>query len=113
MKKKMSFILAAFITFMFTGCSNSPSIEDVEESTREGVENLLTEDNSKKVSMRMDRYFLSEQVDDLTYTGTVKTTVFLKYGRSTDSLKVYRPVTIKFRSKKYDYYTISIGQARL
>ena len=67
----------------------------------------------------MDRYFLSEQVDDLTYKGTLKATAFYNKTRwdrkrlefvadVPDSTKLYRTVIIKFRDKKYDYYTISI-----
>ena len=61
---------------------------------------------------------LSEQVDDLTYKGTLKATAFYKSSKwdskrykfvdVPDSTKLYRTVIIKFRDKKYDYYTISI-----
>lgn len=111
-----SFTLAALLSLI--GCSTAPSIEKVEESTAKGVEELLTEDNNENLSLRMDRYFLSEQVDELTYKGMLKATAFYKsatWDRNRfkvvevpDSTKLYRTVIIKFRDKKYDYYTISI-----
>ena len=100
------------------GCSTAPSIEKVEESTAKGVEELLTEDNNAELSFRMDRYFLSEQVDELTYKGSLKATAFYKSPKwdsnrfkmieVPDSTKLYRTVIIKFRDKKYDSYTIQI-----
>ena len=101
------------------GCSIAPSIEKVQESTADGVESLLTEDNNEELSLRMDRYFLSEQVDELTYKGTLKATAFYNKTRwdrkrlefvsdVPDSTKLYRSVIIKFRDKKYDYFTITI-----
>lgn len=117
MKKLLTtFMLATLLTLI--GCSTAPSIEKVQESTAEGVEALLTEDNNEELSLRMDRYFLSEQVDELTYKGSLKATAFYKSSKAdwnlhkivevADSTKLYRTVIIKFRDKKYDYYTISI-----
>ena len=111
--------LSALLTLI--GCSSVPSIEKVQESSAEGVESLLTEDNNEELSYRLDRYFLSEQVDDLTYKGSLKATAFYKspgydWDRhdivyKEDSTKFYRTVIIKFRDKKYDYYTISIQES--
>lgn len=62
----------------------------------------------------MDRYFLSEQVDDFTFKGFLKATKYCPIGRKykssilSDSTKVYRTVEIKFRNKKYDSYVITI-----
>ena len=118
MKKLLTtFAIATLLSLI--GCSTVPSIEKVQESTADGVESLLTEDNNEELSLRMDRYFLSEQVDDLTYKGTLKATAFYNKTRwdrkrlefvadVPDSTKLYRTVIIKFRDKKYDYYTISI-----
>ena len=116
--KKILTTLALTTLFALIGCSTAPSIEDVQESTAEGVESLLTEDNNENLFLRMDRYFLSEQVDELTYKGTLKATAFYKSPKwddrrykfvdVPDSTKLYRTVIIKFRDKKYDYYTISI-----
>lgn len=116
--KRLLTIFALTTLFFLAGCSLAPSIDRVQEDTAEGVEELLTEDNNEKISLRLDRYFLSEQVDDLTYKGTLKATAFYKSSKwdskrykfvdVPDSTKLYRTVIIKFRDKKYDYYTISI-----
>lgn len=118
--KKILTALTFATLLTFVGCSSVPSIEEVQEETKEGVEELLTEDNNKELSLRMDRFFLSEQVDDLTYKGTLKATAFYKSSRwdsrryriieVPDSTKLYRTVIIKFRDKKYDFYTISITE---
>lgn len=116
--KKLLTALALAVLLTLIGCSAIPSIEKVQESTTENVEALLTEDNNTNLSLRMDRYFLSEQVDELTYKGSLKATAFYKSSKLDrgshriievpDSTKLYRTVIIKFRDKKYDYYTISI-----
>ena len=119
MKKKLLTTLAITTLLSLFGCSTVPSIEEVQENTAAGVESLLTEDNNEELSLRMDRYFLNEQVDDLTYKGKLKATAFYNKTRwdrkrlelvadVPDSTKLYRTVIIKFRDKKYDYYTISI-----
>lgn len=119
MKKKLLTTLAITTLLFLFGCSTVPSIEEVQESTAAGVESLLTEDNNEELSLRMDRYFLNEQVDDLTYKGKLKATAFYNKPRwdrkrlelvadVPDSTKLYRTVIIKFRDKKYDYCTISI-----
>lgn len=115
MKKILILILGIILLH---GCTTIPSIEKVQDATADSVEKLLTEDNNEELSFRMDRYFLSEQIDELTYKGTLKATAFIlhrkwdwnknKFYNAKDSLKLYRTVTIKFRDKKYDYYTISI-----
>ena len=119
--KKILTVSALATIFLLASCSIAPSIEEVEESTTEGVEELLTEDNNVELSLRMDRYFLSEQVDELTYKGTLKATAFYKSSKwdsrrykfveVPDSTKLYRTVIIKFRDKNYDTYTISIQEA--
>ena len=58
------------------GCNCVPTINEVTEGTLKPVEELLTEDNNSKRYVRLDRYFLNEQVDKLTYKGTLKATVF-------------------------------------
>lgn len=118
MMKRLLTTSAIGILFFVMGCSSAPKIEEVEKDTKEGVEQLLTEDNNEELTLRLDRYFLSEQVDDLTYKGTLKATAFYKSSKwdknrfkiveVPDSTKLYRNVIIKFRDKKYDYYTISI-----
>ena len=114
---KKFFILVLSIVCLY-GCTVSPNIEDLQERTASTVEELIREDNNEEVSIRLDKYFLSEQIDDLTYKGFIKATAFIKTASfdwdknkivdTRDSLKFYRPVIIKFRDKKYDYYTISI-----
>ena len=114
-----TFAIGSLLLIMM-GCSSVPKIEDVEEDSKEGVERLLTEDNNDKLTYRLDRYFLSEQVDDLTYKGILKATAFrksqkfdsyrLEMVQVTDSTKLYRNVIIKFRDKRYDFYTISISR---
>ena len=116
-KRLLTTFAIGSLLFMM-GCSFAPKIEDVEKSTKEGVEELLTEDNNDELSFRLDRYFLSEQVDEMTYKGTLKATAFynspkwdsnrFKVIQVPDSTKLYRTVIIKYRDKKYDHYTISI-----
>ncbi len=120
MTKRLLTTFAIGSLLLMMGCSSVPKIEDVEEDSKEGVERLLTEDNNDKLTYRLDRYFLSEQVDDLTYKGTMKATAFrksqkfdsyrLEMVQVTDSTKLYRNVIIKFRDKRYDFYTISISR---
>lgn len=118
MKKLLIFIVTLFFVM---GCNWVPTINEVTEGTLEPVEELLTEDNNSKRYVRLDRYFLNEQVDKLTYKGTLKATVFYekesykRFGQynyrwvtELDSLKIYRTVTITFMDKKYEQYTISI-----
>lgn len=84
--------------------NNAPSIDEVESMTKKGVEDLLSEDDDKNHYYKLDRYFLTEQTDLLTYTGNLKATYYW-YGNSS---KVYRRVTIKFSDNKFERYTISI-----
>ena len=119
--KRLLTALSLSALLLSIGCSTIPSIETVQESSAESVESLLIEDNNEELSYRLDRYFLSEQVDDLTYKGTLKATAFYKspdydwnshqFVDKEDSTKFYRTVIIKFRDKKYDYYTISIQES--
>lgn len=116
--KKLLITFAIATLLSLIGCSSVPSIETVQESTVDDVESLLTEDNNEELSFRMDRYFLQERVDDLTYKGCLKATLFYKSPEwdskqykvveVLDSTKLYRTVIIKFWDKKYDHYTISI-----
>lgn len=78
MMKTMRLLTTLSISTLLSliGCSSVPSIEKVQESSAEGVENLLTVDNNEEMSYHLDRYFLSEQVDDLTYKGSIKATAF-------------------------------------
>ena len=114
--KKQIVILS--LICLLASCVSAPTIDEVETQTREGVEELLTEDNNENLSFRLERYFLTEQTDDLTYVGTLKATAFYKDKRWNDrtlriqevldSTRLYRSVEIKFRDKKYQHYTISI-----
>ena len=54
--------------------SGAPSIESVERRVKSGVEDLLTEDNTNNNYYQLDRFFLSEQTDPLTYIGSLKAT---------------------------------------
>lgn len=113
---KRMILLITGILLLSSSCHRMPSIDKVQEATEEGVRDLLTEDNNELLTYRMDRYFLSEQIDDYTFVGTLKATAFmtsplgkvLKAFSGTDSLKLYRTVIIKFRDKKYESYTITI-----
>lgn len=118
--KKLLLPLTLLLALCVSGCNIQPSIEKVEESSRDTVEQLLTEDNREDVYLRMDRYFLSEKQDLLTYVGTVKATLFYKdtdwdwkrheYVDKIDSIKLYRKVVVKFRDKKYNHYTVTIKE---
>lgn len=57
MMKKLLTTFAIATLLSFIGCSTVPSIEEVQESTADGVESLLTEDNNEELSLRMDRFF--------------------------------------------------------
>ena len=104
---------------ILSSCWYSPDIDLVEEETRDDVERLLTEDNNKDTYCRLDRYFLSEHPDDLTYTGFLKGMYFYnnrrydfnryKFITFKDSTKFYRNVVVKFRDKNYDHFVISIS----
>ena len=104
---------------VLSSCWYSPDIDLVEEETRDDVERLLTEDNNKDTYCRLDRYFLSEHPDDLTYTGFLKGMYFYnnrrydfnryKFITFKDSTKFYRNVVVKFRDKNYDHFVISIS----
>jgi hypothetical protein len=89
--------------------SGAPSIESVERQVKSGVENLLTEDNTKDSYYQLDRFFLSEQTDPLTYIGSLKATYYWKsWSGVIQNEKLYKDVVIKFRDKQYESYTISI-----
>lgn len=126
----MKKIFMAIAIFMVAGCNIAPNIEVVEKESAKLVEELLTEDNNQERFVRLDRYFLSEKVDALTYTGTLKATVFYnttkfdegkwrnnmrnnRYWEDDtvvvqDSTKFYKTVIVKFRDKRYNYYTVEI-----
>lgn len=89
--------------------SGAPSIESVERRVKSGVEDLLTEDNTNNNYYQLDRFFLSEQTDPLTYIGSLKATYYWKsWNGSFQNQRVYKDVIIKFRDKNYESYTISI-----
>ena len=122
--KKFEFIKKVLVGFMATqlmlmaGCSSAPKLEEVENSTRKNVEALLTEDNNEELTYRMDDYFLTEQVDDLTYKGILRGTAFFqklkwddeqfKVIQVLDSSKIYLNVTIKYCDKEYEHYLVFI-----
>lgn len=100
------------LVFLLSSCNNSPSPQDVQEMVKDEVEELLTENNSEAIWFRMDRFFLMDNPEPLTYTGSLKCTVFYnRYYSGLDSLYQYRDVVIKFQSNKYDYYYIEIKSA--
>ena len=117
--KFMSVLFLVPLGIVLSSCWYSPDIDLVEEETRDDVERLLTEDNNEDTYCRLDRYFLSEHPDDLTYRGTLKGTFFYdsrhydtsrhKFFTSKDSTRFYRNVVVKFRDKNYDHFVISIS----
>ena len=99
-----------------TSCSNAPDIDDLKENSLPLVEQLVTEDNTEKLSYRLDRYILDGHPDKLTYTGTVKVTAFTREvdaagNVQVDSTKMYRDVEIKFRGTDYDKYTVNMYES--
>ena len=110
------FIVLACCTII--GCNSMPTIQEVREQTEDGVRELLMENYSDEIQLRMDRYFLDTQVDELTYTGALKATAFFKNPtwdsnrgivvEVDDSIGFYRTVKIKFLDKKYEEYSITI-----
>ena len=108
--KAIKLLALATATFILFGCKDkAPDIQKVQDATESSVEQLLTEDNNEQIYLRMDRYFLSEQTNPLTYEGYLKATAFFHiFPTRTDSLKVYKKVVIKFQDKDYDAYSILI-----
>lgn len=102
--KKLFAGVVVVLLFIIQGCSYVPTIEDVENGTREGVEGLLMESADHGHTFRLDDYYLVEQIDDLTYRGGLQATEFYKR----DSTKIYRSVIIKYQDKKYERCEITI-----
>ena len=115
------FLAIIVLAFLASACKSAPTIDEVESSVADDVEELLMEDNNDEKYFRMDRFFLNENPNPLVYTGVLKATYFyknrtgkwdarnLRWIPTQDSLKMYRDVTIKFRDNKYDQYTIEIA----
>ena len=81
--------------------------------TRADAESLLTESNKEDLYLRMDRYFLYDDSEDLTYKGYLRATAFynIRYGSTivrSDSLKVSYDVCVKFMDKRYKSYIIQL-----
>ena len=112
MKKIKTGILLLFVLAFSSSCKHEPTTQEVQNNTKMAVEELLTEDNTRDQYIRMDRYFIAEHPTSLVYTGAIKCTMFYTRlsigGVELDSLKLYRDVEIKFQSKDYDTYLISI-----
>ena len=116
--KKLVASFSVISLLFMVSCSSAPKIEDVENSTQKNVEALFTEDNNEELTVRMDDYFLTEQVDKLTYKGILKGTAFYssldwddrqsKVVQVPDSTKISLYVTIKYLDKKYSKYTVLI-----
>ena len=111
--KKLTVAAWALVALYAVSCSNGPDIDDLKEDSAPLVEQLVTEDNTEKLSYRLDRYILDGHPDKLTYTGTVKVTAFTKETDAegnvkVDSTKMYRDVEIKFRGTDYDKYTVNL-----
>ena len=110
--------LIVFVCCIFVGCNTKPTIQEVCKATEDGVRELLMENYSDEIQLRMDRYFLDTQADELTYTGALKATAFFKNPtwdskkgivvEVDDSISFYRTVKIKFFDKKYEEYSITI-----
>ena len=110
--KKLIVSAWALVALCAVSCSDAPDIDDLKEDSAPLVEQLVTEDNTEKLSYRLDRYILDQHPDDLTYTGTIKVTEFNKKTAEDgtvqlDSTKYYRDVEIVFRGKDYDKYTVN------
>lgn len=112
--------IVLFLCCSITGCNTKPSIQEVCAETEDGVRELLMENYSDEIQLRMDRYFLDTQADELTYTGALKATAFFKNPtwdsnkgvvvEVDDSISFYRNVKIKFLDKKYEEYSITIDE---
>lgn len=119
MKKILILVLSVLC---LCSCSREPSILDVENGSYDTVETLFAEmvteylheaGISREIwECRMDKYFLYEHPDDLTYKGTLKGTILVFDYNQNDSVKVYKPVTIKFIDKKYERYAVQIGEVQ-
>lgn len=111
--KKLFFASWALVALCAVSCSDAPDIDDLKEDSAPLVEQLVTEDNTEKLSYRMDRYILDGHPDKLTYTGTVKVTRFTREKDADgniqlDSTKLYRDVEINFRGTDYEKYTVNL-----
>ena len=111
--KKLFVSAWVLVALCAVSCSDAPDIDDLKEDSAPLVEQLVTEDNTEKLSYRLDRYILDGHPDKLTYTGTVKVTAFTKETDAeghvkVDSTKMYRDVEIKFRGTDYDKYTVNL-----
>ena len=112
MRKFFCFLFIAAAALSCVACSDAPDIDDLKEDSYPVVEELLTEDNTEALSYRLDRYILDGHPDKLTYTGTIKVTVFTRKTAEdgtvlVDSTKTYRDVVIKFRGTEYEKYTVT------
>ncbi len=126
--KKFEFIKKVLVGFMATllmlmaGCSSAPKLEEVENSTRKNVEELLTEDNNDELSFRLNNYYVVKKVDGLTYNGIIETTAFYKHRewddltfdfiQKQDSLNLQREVIVKFHDKNYNSCTIILPEGK-
>lgn len=124
-KKIINWVATLFslvvLTFM-ASCSSAPKLDEVEKRTMDKVAELLTEDNNDELSFRLNKYYLLEKVDALTYTGILETTAFYNhsvwddekfdFAQKRDSLNLYREVIIKFNDKNYNSCTISIPEGK-
>ncbi len=119
---KNNVLLVSLISlFASVACNSTPSIDAVQDSVADDVEALLTEDNNEDTYFRLDRFFLDANPEPLIFTGVLKATYFYKnrvgkwdsrnmrWITTRDSTKMYRNVTIRYRDKKYDHYTIEIA----
>ncbi len=117
MKKILIFVIGLIC---LCSCSKEPSIVEVENGTYSTVEALFNElaidsFNGAGIDVnecRIDRYFIYEHPDDLTYKGTLKGTVKVNFLFVYDSVKVYKPVTVKFMDKKYERFSVHIGELK-
>ena len=113
--KKILVLIAGII--LLWSCTPKPTIEEVEDFTRADAESLLTEANKEDLYLRMDRYFLYDDSEDLTYKGYLRATAFynIRYGSTivrSDSLKVSYDVCVKFMDKRYKSYMIQLERIK-
>lgn len=101
--KKLLILLITILCII--GCNVAPTFEQIEEAVAPKIEEMILETSNSLIQTKVINFWLDEHPSPLIYTGHLNQMIYFE----DDSLKLYKNVEVKFRDKKYNFYTLEIS----